>query len=113
MQLDLTFTAPVILIAVTACVFDMRTRRIPNALNFGAALAGLLVHWLTGGSEGAMEAAGGWVVGQIQGSDDEALEMTVFRFAGTRGLVDPTPGEVVRVPLDLVIRIDDEYGATR
>ena len=63
MQLDLTFTAPVILIVVTACVFDMRTRRIPNALNFGAALTGLLVHWLTGGSEGAMVAAGGWVVG--------------------------------------------------
>ena len=63
MQLELTITAPVVVIAVTACVFDMRTRRIPNALNFGAALAGLLVHWLTGGSEGAMVAAGGWVVG--------------------------------------------------
>ena len=63
MQLDVTITAPVILIAVTACAFDLRTRRIPNALTFGAALAALLFHRVTGGYDGAMTAAGGWVVG--------------------------------------------------
>src|SRR5262245_18997501 len=63
MQPAITITAPVILIALTACAFDLRTRRIPNALTFGAALAALLFHRLTGGSEGAMAAAGGWVVG--------------------------------------------------
>src|SRR6188474_3847311 len=49
--------------ASLACVFDLRTRRIPNALTFGAALAALLFHRFTGGTEGAMLAAGGWVVG--------------------------------------------------
>jgi prepilin peptidase CpaA len=63
MQPDITITAPVFLTVVTACAFDLRTRRIPNALNFASAFAALLVHWLTGGSEGAMFAAGGWVVG--------------------------------------------------
>ncbi len=63
MQPDMTITAPVVLLAVTACAFDLRTRRIPNALTFGAALTALLIHWLTGGAEGAAVAAGGWVVG--------------------------------------------------
>jgi len=51
------------LIAVIACAFDLRTRRIPNALTFGSAFAALLFHRFTGGTEGAMVAAGGWVVG--------------------------------------------------
>ena len=36
-------------IAVVACVTDLRTRRIPNALTFGGALAGLVFHLLWGG----------------------------------------------------------------
>jgi hypothetical protein len=51
-------------------------------------------------------ASGGWVTGQIVGSDDERLEMTVSKFAGTRGLVDPTPGAVVPIPLNLVVGVD-------
>src|SRR4029453_18625043 len=63
MQLDLTITAPVIVIAATACAFDLRTRRIPNSLTFAAALAALLFHRVTGGCDGAMTPAGEWVVG--------------------------------------------------
>ena len=63
MQLDTLIPVTTFLVAVIACAFDLRTRRIPNALTFGAALAALLFHRFIGGTEGAMVAAGGWVVG--------------------------------------------------
>jgi prepilin peptidase CpaA len=63
MRLDMTISVTAFLVAAIACVFDLRTRRIPNALTFGAALAALVFHRFTGGTEGAMLAAGGWVVG--------------------------------------------------
>ena len=63
MRFDMTISVTAFLVAAIACVFDLRTRRIPNALTFGAALAALLFHRFIGGTEGAMVAAGGWVVG--------------------------------------------------
>ena len=53
----------VVVVAVTACVFDLRTRRIPNALTFGAALAAAAFHVVTGGATGLMASAGGWLLG--------------------------------------------------
>ena len=50
-------------VAIVACAFDLRTRRIPNALTIGAALAGLVFHRVTGGLDGAAFAATGWLVG--------------------------------------------------
>lgn len=50
-------------LSITACVSDLRTRRIPNALTFGGALAGLLFHLVSGGARGAETAALGWLVG--------------------------------------------------
>lgn len=55
----------VVVIGVVACVFDVRTRRIPNYLTFGAAVAGLCFHAFTSGSEGATLAASGWLVGLL------------------------------------------------
>jgi len=52
-------------IAGTACVTDLRTRRIPNILTFGAALAGLLFQFATGGVEALGQAALGWLLGAI------------------------------------------------
>jgi prepilin peptidase CpaA len=57
--------AIVIGIGLVACVFDIRTRRIPNALTLCAALAGLTFHVLTAGTAGAQISAGGWVVGLL------------------------------------------------
>ena len=58
-------TAQIIIIAVAAvaCVIDLRERRIPNWLTFGAALAGLMFQIWTGGIAGATAAALGWLVG--------------------------------------------------
>ena len=53
----------VLLVAAIACVWDVRTRRIPNILTFGAAGAALLFQIATGGTDGAMSSAGGWLVG--------------------------------------------------
>jgi len=50
-------------IAVCACVTDLRTRRIPNLLTFGGALAGVLFHGATGSTHGLMMSTAGWVVG--------------------------------------------------
>jgi prepilin peptidase CpaA len=50
-------------VAIVACVFDLRTRRIPNWLTFGAAGAGLAYHLASGGLAGAERSAGGWAVG--------------------------------------------------
>ena len=39
----------IIVLAVAASVYDLRTRRLPNALTFGAALAGFAYQLATGG----------------------------------------------------------------
>ncbi len=61
-MLTLTQVA-VLAIATLGCVFDLRTRRIPNVLTFGAALAGVGFHLATGGWSGAGWAAVGWITG--------------------------------------------------
>jgi len=53
----------VIGVAAAAAVIDLRTRRIPNALTFGAAACALLYHAITGGVPGALYALVGWFVG--------------------------------------------------
>ena len=57
--------AGAITIAAAACVTDLRSRRIPNVLTFGGALAGLLFHAITGGIPGFSQAIGGWMVGAM------------------------------------------------
>lgn len=52
-------------IACVACVTDLRTRRIPNVLTFGAALAGLAFQFATGGVSGLGQAALGWLLGAV------------------------------------------------
>lgn len=52
----------VIAIAGAAALVDVRTRRIPNVLTFGAALAALVFHIATQGLPGATTAIGGWAV---------------------------------------------------
>jgi len=52
-------------IAGAACVPDLRTRRIPNVLTFGAALAGLVFQFATGGVEALGQAALGWLLGAL------------------------------------------------
>src|SRR5262245_9642334 len=50
-------------IVLIAVVWDLRTRRIPNVLTFGATIAALAVHWYFGGFTGAGRTLGGWAVG--------------------------------------------------
>jgi prepilin peptidase CpaA len=50
-------------IAACACVTDLRSRRIPNLLTFGGAVAGVLFHAVTGSTHGLLMSTGGWVVG--------------------------------------------------
>ena len=66
-ELRFTMNVPLIVIGigVVACMFDLRTRRIPNALTLSTALAGLLYHAATTGTSGAQTAAAGWLVGLL------------------------------------------------
>jgi prepilin peptidase CpaA len=57
------FAAIALGVGLVACVTDVRERRIPNVLTFGAAGAALLVHLAIGGPSGLGAAAAGWLVG--------------------------------------------------
>jgi prepilin peptidase CpaA len=59
--MDLTYLA--LALAVIACITDLRSRRIPNALTFGGAIAALALHGLVPGGHGFGFSATGWVVG--------------------------------------------------
>jgi prepilin peptidase CpaA len=55
----------VLVVALVACATDLRSRRIPNVLTFGAAAAGLLFHAFAPAGEGLTFAALGLVVGIV------------------------------------------------
>jgi prepilin peptidase CpaA len=52
-------------LAVVACVWDLRTRRIPQALTLGGAAAAIVFHLATGGWSVAALSVGGWLVGIV------------------------------------------------
>jgi prepilin peptidase CpaA len=52
-----------LVIAALAAACDLRTRRIPNVLTFGAAGAGFAYHVLSGGVAALGHSAAGWLVG--------------------------------------------------
>jgi prepilin peptidase CpaA len=52
-----------LLVAATACVIDVRTRRIPNVLTFGAAIAGAVTQTWLGGIDGLGVSVLGWLTG--------------------------------------------------
>ena len=53
----------VLVVGLVACVWDLRTRRIPNELTFGAAAAGFVALAATAGVAGAASSVAGWVCG--------------------------------------------------
>jgi prepilin peptidase CpaA len=53
----------VLLVGLAACVSDVRSRRIPNELTFGAALAAFAAPAWSGGTAGAAASAAGWAAG--------------------------------------------------
>jgi prepilin peptidase CpaA len=54
-----------IVLAVMAALSDLRTRRIPNILTFGAALLALVAHTSTSGFAGLGWAIAGWFIGVL------------------------------------------------
>jgi prepilin peptidase CpaA len=61
----MTRVVPIIVVAIgiVACITDVRSRKIPNLLTFGAALCGILFHSALSGWPGLVTAAGGWAIG--------------------------------------------------
>ncbi len=65
-RLSLTMPMPhiaALVIAGLACASDLRTRRIPNALTFGAAGAAIVFHLTAGGVDGGLASVGGLAIG--------------------------------------------------
>ena len=60
--MELKYVA-VVAVALVACVTDLRSRRIPNVLTFGAATAGLVFHIFAPMGEGPTTALLGWLIG--------------------------------------------------
>jgi len=52
-----------LVVTALACVTDLRSRRIPNALTFTAAIAAIAAAAVVDGRSGAMNSASGWLVG--------------------------------------------------
>lgn len=52
-----------IALVLVACVPDVRTRRIPNVLTFGAALVAFVFHAWSGGLAGLLTSLMGWALG--------------------------------------------------
>jgi prepilin peptidase CpaA len=52
-------------VALVACVFDLHSRRIPNVLTFGAALAGLIVATSMSGFPGLGSSTAGWLLATV------------------------------------------------
>ena len=50
-------------LAAVACGCDLRTRRIPQVLTLGGALAGFAFHFASGGWSGAALSVAGWALG--------------------------------------------------
>jgi prepilin peptidase CpaA len=65
MTSNFAIPSAVVAISLIACVTDLRTRRIPNTLTFGAAVAGLVAHAVLEGPAGASTAVAGWVTGLL------------------------------------------------
>ena len=62
---DVVVTYAVLFVAGIACITDVRHRRIPNVLTFGAALVAIVFHTWMAGTHGLIVAAGGWFVGLL------------------------------------------------
>src|SRR5687767_9558410 len=58
-------TTAVLAVAALAVGFDLRTRRIPNLLTFGAAGAALVFAFVVDGAGGGASAALGWLLGVL------------------------------------------------
>jgi prepilin peptidase CpaA len=54
-----------VFLAILACVCDLRTRRIPQVLTLGGAVAGLLFHLITGGWSAGGASLVGWAIGIV------------------------------------------------
>lgn len=99
-MMSATHIATVILVLL-ACVPDLRTRRIPNALTLGAAAVALAFHAATDGPSGLITSASGWLLGAAlffplfalrgMGAGDVKLLAAVGAWLG--------PGQVIWVAL--------------
>jgi prepilin peptidase CpaA len=70
--------AAALVVALVGCISDLRTKRLPNVLTFGAAVAAALYYFTTAGLPGLGHAIAGWAVGL-------ALFLPLFALRGLGG----------------------------
>lgn len=84
-----------LIVVFIAVIFDIRFRKIPNALTFPAMAGGLLIQFITSGLEGALYGFWGILVGMglffmiyllgVMGAGDAKLVGAVGSFVGPKG----------------------------
>lgn len=57
------FTYMAVTLAALACITDVKSRRIPNVLTFGATIAAVALHVFVTGTSGFMFSVTGWLIG--------------------------------------------------
>ena len=62
---DLLINGALITVLALGAICDLRSRRIPNALTFGGALAGFVANLVVGHLPGALQSASGWGLGVL------------------------------------------------
>ena len=91
------YDAIAIAVALLACVFDLRERRIPNALTFSAALAAFAAAAMTGGVHAVGLSAAGFGIGLVfwlpiyalggMGAGDVKLLAAIGAWLGPLGVI--------------------------
>lgn len=109
-----------LLVAVLAAATDIRTRRIPNVLTFGAAALAFVYHLVTAGPAGLGVSAAGWFVGALvffpvfalggMGAGDVKLVAALGAWLGPLGAVQiAIAGAIAGGPIALFVMIRARY----
>ncbi len=90
-------TVAVVALVLAAVVWDVRSRRVPNALTLGGAAVAFAMHGLLHGWSGLLTSASGWAVGLVlflplfalggMGAGDVKLLGAIGAWLGPRGAV--------------------------
>jgi prepilin peptidase CpaA len=112
-----------LVVAASAAAIDLRTRRIPNLLTFGAAACAIAFHTVASGLSGGGYALAGWLVGTViffpvfalrgMGAGDVKLVAALGAWLGPLGALYVAAGSAIAGGLiALVVMLHARYLGT-
>jgi prepilin peptidase CpaA len=117
------FSVGAVALVAAASIMDIRSRRIPNRLTFGAAAVAAALQILLGGWSGALSAGSGWAVGFVlflpfylvggMGAGDVKLLAAVGAWLGPAGAMwTALYGAVAGGAMAMIVALARGYGKT-